>query len=189
MKIKGSNVITLRDFVIDKFGERGFTRLLQVLPNASKKIFEEDRITNIWYDFYDAFLTPLETLCEQFFHDSPQGAFEYGNYSAHHDLRGIYGAFFRLGSPAWTISKTALIWRLYYSEGTVEVTKKNDHHVTFLFHGLENERISQPWEQQNAGWMLGAAEVIGVKNPTIEITHSQAKGAGKPEFSLSWDPK
>ena len=184
MQVKGTAVETLPVFIRTKFGEQGFQKWLQALPQESRKSLDAKILPPLWYPLKETLIDPTVKLCELFYNGRLDGATEQGRYSAEHALKGVYRLFVRLASPETLVTKASTIMPTYYQPSSMEVVeKKNNQSVVRI---TKFETPHTVIEHRIKGWMERALELTGARNVKAEIGSSLTKGAHYTEFLLSW---
>jgi hypothetical protein len=185
MQVKGSSVVSSRDFVKEKFGDTGFKRFLETLPEASKKIYTGAILSSEWYSLQDALHGPTKVICDTFYRGDPKGAWEMGNYSAEKGLRGIYKFFIKLGSPEFIAQKASTILPTYYKpcRMSADIIDKNKASVKIN----EFAEISPLIEHRVHGWISKALELTGRKGLEITINKALSKKDPYTEYVVVWE--
>jgi hypothetical protein len=188
MEVKGTAVISLREFVKDKFGEDGFKRWTEYLPAESRKIFTSTILPNNWFNIKEALVEPTNRVSNMFYGgDTVKGAWESGRFSAAYSLRGIYGLFVKMGSPQFIMSKAGTILPTFYKPSVMRADPDGEYGTRVKV--LEFEEYSSAVENRIGGWIQQALEVSGCNNVAVKVEKSMLRGNRETEYAIRWDPK
>lgn len=185
MEVKGSSVITTRDFVRTNFGEEGLKRWVESLSTDSRKIFSGAIISTSWYSLKDGLVDPTRRLCGIFYNGDLRGAWEAGRYSADHGLKGIYKFFIQIASPQFIIKKASTILPTYYKPSVMKATEVGPNGA--MVEIVEFREISDVIESRVAGWIEKALEICGCKNINVAFLKSMAHGENRTQYVIKWD--
>jgi len=183
MMVKGTGVMALPAFIKSKFPGR-FDAWIEALPPASKAIHHSAIVAFELYPVTDALFAPTETMCSLFYGGDEHGAWESGHYSAGYALNSFYKIFFRFGSPQFIIDRASRVFSTYYPEGELRVVDKSDNRC--VLHLVKFREFHRVVEQNIAGWMDGALELMGKKDRKVEITRRMTKGDAVTEYVTAW---
>ncbi len=188
MEVKGTAVISTREFVKTNFGEQNLNKWILSLDDQTKKIYESAILTNNWYPMEHALRKPAKKIGEMFYGgDLKKGAWDAGMYSADYGLRGIYRLFVKMGSAKFIINKASSIFSTYYKPSVMqsEVTGENSSVLRIT----EFADICPLVESRIGGWMQKGLEICGVTDINVEIVRAMSKGDPVTEYAVSWSDK
>jgi hypothetical protein len=184
MKIKGTGIVVLPEFIRQRFGQAKVTLWTNSLGPAARQIYTSPILINEWYPFREAYLEPTEALCRLFFNNDPQGAWEAGSFSADYALRGVYKAFVKLTSVKYFITRASAVLTTYYQPSAMLVKVIENNRA--VLHMTQFPLPSQLAELRIAGWIHRSLEIHNCKDVGVAITSSLAKGDPYTEFILTW---
>lgn len=185
MLVKGSSVISSREFVKDKFGETGYKRFLENLSEASKKIYGSAILSNEWYSLEDGLHAPTRVICDSFYRGDIKGAWDMGNYSTEKGLKGIYKFFIKFGSPEFIAQKASTILPTYYKPCRMSADVLGNNTASVKID--EFSEISPLIENRVHGWIAKALELTGRKGLQITITKALSKKDPYTEYMVVWE--
>lgn len=185
MKVKGVSIISTKEFVIGKFGQEGYTKWLNALPQASAKLMEDTPLASVWYPFDIGMLEPTKVLCDVFYEGRFQGAEEIGAYSAEKSLRGIYKVFVRVASPDTLLKRAAQLFQSYYSPSNIEIENVAKNHYIIRF--SEFDPPSPFIEYRVIGWIIKALEICGAKNIRMSVKKHAKVRTEFSELIVKWE--
>ena len=183
VRVKGAVIISIRNFVKTKFPEK-YDSFIESLPDETKLIMKSSKLIN-WYDINVALKIPTKYICDKFYFGNVKGAWEMGRQSAEFTLKGVYKIFVKVGSPAFVLGRASRIFSAYYNPSQIELTEHHNNSAVLVIKSFED--IDKYIENRIGGWIEMALEINGLKNPTVKITSSLAKGDDKTIYQLSWD--
>ena len=184
MEVKGTAVISIRDFV-EKNYKQYYKQWLNALPYSSGKIFQEGIYANKWYPMEEACVIPTKNIGKIIFAgDSKKAAWENGRYSADKALTGFYWFYVKVGYPTHIISRASRIFQAYYTPTDLAVEKitKNSLQVVIKQFEVPNEIV----EARIGGWIERALEISGCKDINVQIIESLTKRDKVTRYDVSW---
>lgn len=184
-EVKGSAVVSMKQFVLERFGQEGQARWLQALPDKARAVYEGLVLPAAWYEVHPALAVPLQVMCDLFFEGRVDGAREAGRHSADAGLTGIYRMFVKLGSPGFVVKMGGKVFSQYYRPGHTEDAKLEKTHLIRQIHGFAEP--SGYVEQRIAGYVERGLEISGARNVSVEVTKSLAAGHPHMEFDIRWE--
>lgn len=184
MKIKGTAVKSIPDFVQSRYPDQ-YKNWFTQLPPDSQKLFRDGISTANWYDMNHAATIPTQKVGEVIFKDIKKGAWESGRYSAEVALNGIYKLYVKFASPEHIIERAGRVFSAYYEGSDMRVLNSSKKNVEVAIMQLTN--IHEVIEYRIGGWMEKALEITGCKDLKIEIKSSLSKGADKTLYVITWN--
>lgn len=183
MQVRGSVIKSIDSFVADVHSSK-YEEWKSSLSEASGLLLSSVSTSN-WYPVEPGVIVPTEVLCDMFYSDKKQGAWESGRYSAKMGLTGIYKVFVLISSPSFLLKRAARVIATFYEPTDLRVADSTDTSMTIQFTKLpiKNELI----EYRIAGWMEMALEICGCKNLQVNISQSMAKGNSIFETKINWE--
>ncbi|MBW1813316.1 MAG: hypothetical protein JRJ39_06480 [Deltaproteobacteria bacterium] len=184
MEVKGGAVSSVPEFVRTKFGSR-YEEWLDSLSEDSNKIMKEHIIPAIsWYPIRPGLIEPTQKICELFYDNDENGAWEAGRFSADIGLIGVYKMFVKLGSPKFIVGRAATIFSSYYKPCRMEIAGEAEKMVVLhIKKFLELERLV---ELRICGWIERALEISGSKAVKVELTKSLTNQDQVTEIVVEW---
>ena len=185
METKGAVVASLPEFVKTTFGEEGYHKWMEALPQSTREAFSERILSGNWYPVSEMLVTPTQVACDLFYEGDVKGAWESGRFSADKGLRGIYRVFVAVASPSIVIKKCAVILPTFYKPSNIEAMDFEGKSASLRItefpepHPILDARIG--------GWIQRGLEICGCKNPVIKSRELMCKGDPYTTLLLSWD--
>ena len=183
MKVKGSAVMPVREFVKTKHPDR-YDEWFNALPEESQEIVNEIMVSN-WYPVDPAMTYTTKAVVDVLYNGDMKVAYDLGIFSADYSLKGIYKVFVRLGRPSYIVKKASAILPTYYQPATIELGEVTSKSAVVRF--TEFEQLNEYIEPGIHGWMVRALEICGAKNISVKISKSFVRGDDLTEFILNWE--
>jgi uncharacterized protein (TIGR02265 family) len=183
MKIKGLILQARRDFVIENFGEDGWTKVLKSLPQGDQDLLGGILFAAQWYPF--AVGDHLDKAIVKVLGGGKQSVFEdIGAKSAQKRLAGEHKSFLSPGDPQVFMRKAPMIYRFYYDTGyrEYEETGPNSGVMTTF----EAETYSTPDCLTVIGWYKEALRMCGATNVKVDEVSCRARGGDYCRYRFSW---
>jgi hypothetical protein len=184
-QVKGTAVAPLPAFVEKRFGEQGLERLLDSVPEDTRKILVSPCHPGEWYPLVEAFVEPTRKVCELFYDGDLRGAWECGRFSADFSLGGVYGILMELGTINTLVDRAGNVISLYYSPSKLVVVRNTDRDAVLRLTRFPG--VVDVVERRIGGWIERAMELSGCLGARVEITTSMAAGAEFTEYLMTWD--
>jgi hypothetical protein len=182
MKVKGSAVAALQQFVLEHHAEGGHASWLGALPPGARSVFAGPVLQSDWYPLQDAYIAPTQVMCELFHGGSERAAWEVGAFSARKSLRGVYRAFVRVASAGFVVDRAGSIFQTYYSPGKIATVERSSNR--FVLHMTEVDEPHPILEYRICGWIEGALEICNARQNRITVNRSAAAGAPLTEIII-----
>jgi len=185
MQIKGSAVMSMRDFIKHKYGKDGFDKWVNSLSPEAKNIYINPILSTVWFPARKTLFEPGEKLVEILANGDKSVTKEAGRYSAEIVLTGIYKLLIKIGSPEFLIKKASSIMTTFYKEGAAMTAESvGDKKVsTKITEFLDPHYVA---ENRIMGWTEKAMELSGAKDINIEVAKTMTAGDPYTEFIVTW---
>ncbi len=186
MRIKGTAVKSLKQYIIDFFPER-YNEWFETLSEESKKIFSDVILATEFYDLKEAILKPTEVAGVLFFNgDVNKAAYEMGKYSGTSALSSFYKIFVKISSLDFVLKRATSIYSTYYDDGKMFNTYRTDEEARFAVTGLKKgEELNM---KRIAGWADAIFTVISKSPSEIidKVVEYKDDGSFDGELVLFW---
>ncbi|HMK46085.1 MAG TPA: hypothetical protein VK436_05620 [Methanocella sp.] len=167
MHVKGHVISYLPSFLVEKFGRYGMDMWMYSLSKQAYDIYSDGVDKNGWYPLDVALTSPMDIVCETFYHNSLRGAIEFGRYVADKE-RSWEVRFFPIGRSLQSkLKKACITLQSHYDSATIiSGTVNDDSAVIQVTHFPENNEIL---EVINAGWIQRTLGQDGRHQVAIEL--------------------
>lgn len=185
MQVKGTSIITTRDFVKEKFPNH-YNDWIKSLPTESKKLYESAVRVSDWFEIKQAYYDPMNKIIEQFYGSNAQkGGEELGKFSAKIALTGIYKVFLLVATPQYLMKRASRMVETFYTPSVVEVKEISSKMVVMKI--IKFDGITKALEFRFAGWCVKALELCNCKNITYRITSHISSGQPTTTIEFKWE--
>ena len=185
MQVKGTTIITTRDFVKEKFPNQ-FNDWIKSLPLESKKIYDSVVKVGDWYEAKSAYYEPMNRIAEQFYANNAQKAGEeMGKYSAKIALTGIYKVFLLVATPQYLMKRASRMMETFYNPSVVEVSETSNK--TIVMKILKFDGVTKVLEYRFAGWCVKALELCNCKNISYRFLSHISSGQSETVIEYRWE--
>jgi hypothetical protein len=183
VQIKGSAIKETIEQIKRRSGEAAFQKILGLLDDPARKIFESEIFSSTWYplDFFTRFLEiEIRVLAEGNEEMVTRGA----EAVIERQLRGIYKAFVKLGSPEFVIKRIAAVHATYFQGVPIEVQMQAHGRALVKYTGFEKQHRIMGFAI--VGFFKKALEISGAKDVAISFSTPIEEGKGYSELSIAW---
>jgi len=180
-KTKGIGFTNVRSFTMGRFGEPGWSAVLDKLRKEDREELQSV-IPVGWYSL-ELYARLIRTL-DQVHGRGDLGLMkDLGRYEAEQDLTTIHRFFLRFTNPAFIIEKTSEYWKRFHDTGTWNVTR-DDHGVVAVLDGWGV--VDAALCRELAAYLTRVMELVGAKNVFVE--HPKCRGRADPQcvFKGRW---
>ena len=184
LKGKGLSFQHLREFVHARFGEGAWLEVLAKLGPESRRVFSEPLLASAWYP-YSAYVEMEKIVIHQFFSGNVRRAREIGAHDLEAGLKKVYREFFKVGSPAFIIRMSAILWRQYFNQGKMTIEKSARGIVVVRIDEFIPPDEATCWDIY--GSMFRAIELSGAKALKGDHTACPLKGDPCLKYEARWD--
>lgn len=183
VQIKGSSVKETISQVKRRAGDDALNKILGLLDPDTKKLFEGEIFASSWYSL-DCFCRFLEVEIKVLANGNEEMITRGSEAVAERQLRGIYKAFVKLGSPEFVIKRVAAVHATYF-QGVpiaVEVPAQGIAKVTYT--GFEKQHRLMGFAI--IGFFRKALEISGAKDVSVRFNIPIEEGKGFAELAITW---
>lgn len=184
-RVRGMNLILLKEFVRNKFGEDGYQKWITAMQPSSSLIFKNDILSNDWYPYMTAFHNPYRLVCDLFYDGSNTGIKEIAEYS-YNRILPKWTKIFSIFIPKFFILSygTEFIFKNLFDPVSIEIIKSRKG--VLIAHIKDFNEDSDVLELSILYWASSLLESINNVKSSIEITKSMKEGNAYTELLLKW---
>jgi hypothetical protein len=176
VQIKGTAIKDTIEQIKSRAGEPAFQKILGLLDDETRKVLEGEVFSSTWYSL-DLFTRFLEDGNEEMVTRGSEAVIE-------RQLRGIYKAFVRLGSPEFVIKRIAAVHATYFQGVPIEVQILGKGRALVKYTGFEKQHRIMGFAI--VGFFKKALEISGAKDVAIYFSVPIEEGKGHSELSIAW---
>ncbi len=178
MKVNGTVISSLSDFIGGRFGAHGRLMWLESLAPRSRAIYSGPVAPTKWYPMREALSLPLSRMAEIFFEGDAHGARESGGHRAQAVLGGT------AVSPATVIKRAERMFSTCYTPTVAQaaIISPGNGMVRLTYFSELDPLI----EARLIGFVERGLELCGAEDVGVGITSSIAQGRPYSEYHFSW---
>lgn len=184
-RVRGTNLILLKEFVKTKFGEDGYQKWITEMQPSSSLIFKNDILSDEWYPYMPAFHNPYRLVCDLFYDGANTGIKEIAEYSYNRIIPNWIKTFTIFLPKYFILSySTEFIFKNLFDPVSIEIIKSRKG--ILIAHIKDFNEDSDVLELSILYWASSLLESINNMKSTIEITKSMKEGNAYTELLLKW---
>jgi hypothetical protein len=181
-KTKGIGFISLRTFVLERFGLDGWTDVLAELSAEDRA--ELDGIVTVgWYSLA-LNARVLRAVDKVRGTGDLELVFEHGKYQAERDLTTVHRALLRIASPSFFLEQSAEVWRRFHDSGAWTIERLGTGRVRAYLDGWAH--VDAALCREMSGYLLRVFELVGARSPQLEHPQCRSLGAPRCLFLGNW---
>lgn len=184
MEVKGTGLVTTRDFVKAKYPAQ-YDQWVNSLPIKTKDLYKGMVMNAGWFPMHEGYIVPMDHIAQMFYHgDVAKAGDELGRFSAEAALTGIYKAFLVVATPNYLMRKASSMMGTYYKPCEIDAKETGPNQITLSINNIPE--TSKTFEYRMGGWCKRALELSKCKNVHYKITKQQSMGASATELVFMW---
>ena len=183
VQIKGSVIQETINQIKSRAGDDSLKKILDLLDGETRKVFEGDIFASTWYSL-DVFTRFLEVEIKVLAGGNEEIVTRGSEAVIERQLRGIYKAFVKLGSPEFVIRRIAAVHATYFQGVPIEVQVPVHGKATVKYTGFEKQHRILGFAI--IGFFKKALEISGAKDVTIHFSVPIDEGKPYSELSIAW---
>ncbi len=183
VQIKGSAIKETINQIKTRSGEDAFQKILGLLDEETRKICEGEIFASTWYSL-DLFTRFLEIEIRVLADGNEEMVTRGSEAVIERQLRGIYKAFVKLGSPEFVIKRIAAVHATYFQGVPIDVQLQGHGKALIKYTGFEKQHRIMGFAI--IGFFKKALEISGAKDLVIYFATPIEEGKGYSELSISW---
>jgi hypothetical protein len=181
-KSKGTTFVSLKSFVLKRFGSEGWTQLLNSL-DPLERVFVERPLTSKWYDF-ELVYKAEQALVHALGKGDLKVAREFGHFGAEKDLTFLEIFFLKMANPAYAIEKAGQYWHRFHDWGEVKVERMGKCNARVTIKGCPHP--NEPFCEELTGYIERLFQLVGAKEVFLEHKHCRARKAEECVWEGHW---
>lgn len=183
VQIKGSAIKETIAQIKRRSGEAALQKILGLLDEETRKIFESEIFSSSWYSL-DLFTRFLEVEIKVLANGNEEMVTRGSEAVIERQLRGIYKAFVKLGSPEFVIKRIAAVHATYFQGVPIDVKLEGDNRALVKYTGFEKQHRIMGFAI--VGFFKKAMEISGAKDVALHFSTPIEEGKGYSELSIAW---
>jgi hypothetical protein len=181
-QFKGTIYLSTRMFTEQQFGPDAVERVLSQLAPNDRDVLHQ--VTSLgWYPVGPV-LAYHHALDRCFGKGNLDLCVEAGRFSAGWALNTVLKVFVKLRNPHWLTEKSASVWSRYHDTGRWEYDppRENQLRGRLYDYAVHDEAFCA----RLRGWLMGAIELTGGRNPKATERCCTPRGLDHHEFFCTW---
>lgn len=178
---RGVTAKVLREFVLQKHGQKGLDMLLDQLSPEWQKTLNSP-YTLQWTEVAFS-VGVIEVIARSFGQDPQEAARQVGIFSAETTMGTFYRFLLSTATPAAIVQKFPSIWKNYSDTGEVTECSAEGNRGKVVLVGFDNAGLAC---YTLCGFAQKTLEMAGARNAQVNHTECVACGGGKCRFEMTW---
>ena len=183
VQIKGSAIQGTINQIKSRAGDDALDKILGLLDDDAKKVFSGEIFSSSWYPL-DVFARFLEVEISVLAAGNEELVTRGSEAVIERQLRGIYKAFVKLGSPEFVIKRIAAVHATYFDGVPIEVQMPAPRSAIVRYRGFQKQHRIMGFAI--IGFFKKALEISGAKNVGLKFTVPIEQGGEFAELSITW---
>ncbi len=183
VKIKGLPLLTSKNFIIEKYGQGAYDKIVTALSEEDRKVFSGIILSSEFYPL-DAYVHWLELEVKLLYNGDEAVLVRQNLEATEKVFRGIYRVFLYLGSPEKVLERLGGINSQIFHGLTVKATKIEKGKVLLTYTGFEKQH--KIFEILVRGFWLTVLRLMGAKDYKFQPNISISDGKDHCEYTLTW---
>ena len=183
VQIKGSVIKETINQIKSRAGDDALRKILELLDEETRTICQGEIYSSTWYPL-DIFTRFLEVEIRVLADGREETVTRGSEVVIEKQLRGIYKAFVKLGSPEFVIKRIAAVHETYFQGVPIEVHLQGPGQAVVRYTGFEKQHRIMGFAI--IGFFKKALEISGAKAVALCFNVPIEEGQPFAELSISW---
>src|SRR5580692_6930825 len=183
VQIKGTAIKDTIEQIKRRSGDAAFQKILGLLDEETGKVFESEIFSSTWYSL-DLFTRFLDIAIRVLADGNEEMVTRGSEAVIERQLRGIYKAFVKLGSPEFVIKRIAAVHATYFQGVPIDLQLLGNNRALVKYTGFEKQHRIMGFAI--VGFFTKALEISGAKDVAIHFSTPIEEGKGYSELSIAW---
>jgi len=183
VQIKGSAIKETIGQIKSRAGEEALQKILSLLDEETRAICQNEVFSSSWYPL-DIFTRFLEVEIRVLADGKEEMVTRGSEAVIERQLRGIYKAFVKLGSPEFVIKRIAAVHATYFQGVPIAVQLHGRGKAVVRYTGFEKQHRIMGFAI--IGFFKKALEISGATDVVLYFTVPIEEGREFSELSISW---
>jgi hypothetical protein len=182
VQIKGATIRGTIDQIKRRAGAQAFQKILGLLDEHTRKIFEGEIFASTWYPL-DNYTRFLEVEIRVLANGREEAVMRGAEAVNERQLKGIYKGFVKVGSPEYVIERIAAVHMTYFQGVSVDVELPEPRKALIKYTGFEKQHRIMGFAI--IGFFNKALELSGASHAVVYFTTPIEEGRGYAELSIA----
>lgn len=183
VQIKGSAILETIHQIKSRSGDDALNKILGLLDEEARKVLQGEILISTWYPL-DVFTRFLEVEIQVLAGGNEEMVTRGAEAVNERQLRGIYKAFVKLGSPEFVIKRIAAVHATYFEGVPIEVEMPAPRSAIVRYKGFQKQHRLMGFAI--IGFFKKALEISGAKDVAVRFTVPIEAGQEFAELSITW---
>ena len=183
VQIKGSAIKETINQIKSRAGDDALRKILELLDEETRTICQGEIYSSTWYPL-DIFTRFLEVEIRVLADGREEMVTRGSEVVIEKQLRGIYKAFVKLGSPEFVIKRIAAVHETYFQGVPIEVHLQGPGQAVVRYTGFEKQHRIMGFAI--IGFFNKALEISGAKDVALRFNVPIEEGQAFAELSIFW---
>jgi hypothetical protein len=183
VQIKGSAIQETLKQILRRSGDDALNKILALLDDQARTVLKREIFASTWYPL-DVFTRFLEMEIKVLAAGDENMVTRGSEAVIERQLRGIYKAFVKLGSPEFVIKRIAAVHATYFEGVPIEVDLPAPRSANIRYTGFQKQHRIMGFAI--IGFFRKALEISGAKDVAIHFTVPIEEGKEFAELSITW---
>ncbi|MCX6558628.1 MAG: hypothetical protein NTW95_14550 [Candidatus Aminicenantes bacterium] len=184
-EVKGAIIHSIPKSILDKFGQYGLKRWLELISPAARRIYSSEVDQEAWFPLQEMLIKPMANIAQLFYDwDLKAASWEFGRLSADVRFHGVLKLLIKIPKTNALVEKAGEYLSSYYRPCSISVPISEPKFcLVRISHFPEMDKTT---EFRICGWMERALEIAGCKGVTVEIVKSLTNFQPVSEYEIRW---
>jgi|SRR5579862_1146448 alkanesulfonate monooxygenase SsuD/methylene tetrahydromethanopterin reductase-like flavin-dependent oxidoreductase (luciferase family) len=183
VQIKGTAVKEAVEQIKAHVDRDAFQNILRQLDTETRKMIENEIVSSNWYSL-DLFARFLEVQNRVLAGGNEEMIIRGAEAANERQLRGVYKAFVKVGSPEFVIERLAAVHATYFQGVSIEVQLQGKGKALIKYVGFQKQHRIMGFAI--IGFFKKALELSGAKDVLTHFSTPIEEGKGYSELSVAW---
>jgi hypothetical protein len=187
VEIKGAVILDSFHAVKTRSGEEIYNGIIRLLDEQTRKLFKKNIIiASGWYPL-DAFLQFVKFDIKLTANGNENELISRSEAIIEDQLKGIFKAFVKLGSPEFVLKRIAIVHKTYFRGVSIDIRMEGSNKAIIKYTGFEKQH--RLIGLTIIGFYKKAMEISGAKNVEAKFAVPIEDDKGYSELEVTWTGK
>ena len=184
-EVKGVIIQSTPKIILDKFGQYGLKRWLELISPQARRVFSSDIDPEAWFPLKDMLVEPMANIAQLFYDwDLKKAAWDFGRMSADVRFHGVLKFLVKIPKTNSLVEKAGEYLGSYYRPCAISVPVSDTKYC--LVRISQFPEMDKTTEFRICGWMERSLEIAGCKGVRVDIIKSLTNFQPVSEYELRW---
>lgn len=186
MEVKGVIIKSTPKIILDKFGQYGLKKWLELISPAARKIYTSEINPEAWFPLKEMLIEPMANIAQLFYDwDLKKASWDFGRMSADVRFHGVLKLLVKIPKTNSLVERASEYMASYYRPAIIHVPLSDNKFCIVRI--TQFPELDKTTEYRMCGWMERSLEIAGCKNVRVDIVKSLTNFQPVSEYELRWD--